>query len=586
MDLVVKDENQASTCHRKQSDIFSSDNISECERYVLTIQRRLDKAVANDDKPKIRWNLHLLSKRSRAVKILSVHRVCTTNQGKYTTGVDGYAMPKDRNKRNLEKLSLLENIDINQEPDPIRRVFIPKPNGSKRPLGIPTIKDRIIQDIIRQSIEPICEYHFKTCSYGFRPKRSCQDAMSDLFNKLVKPKARKWVIEGDIKGCFDNIDHNHIINMMSKWKITNPIRQIIKGMLKADIMSGYDSTPSYQGTPQGGIISPMLANIALTCLDEEVDKVCGYTGRKMSWLVRYADDFVIVVETEQQAKDIRKHIKAFLINKVGVELSDNKTLISEISNGFDFLGFNFRKYQNKLLIKPSKDSVMNVRRNLAKKSNELTNSSAHSLIGNINPIIRGWGNYYRHCVAKQTFNAIDSYIWLKAWQWTKKKHPNSTAKYRRDRYIKTIGNRRWVFHDRETETHLTKMNQIPIKRFIKIQKDIRVYDVNTIAYWEKRMYLNAKNSIIGSVTLTKLFRQQQGRCDYCNRHITSNHIQDGQLHRHHIKPRSLGGGWKLSNLTLLHSECHTELHGIYNRQEMADLADKGINYVRLMKPKS
>ena len=565
MDLVVKDENQASTCHRKQSDIFSSDNISECERYVLTIQRRLDKAVANDDKPKIRWNSHLLSKRSRAVKILSVHRVCTTNQGKYTAGVDGYAMPKDRNKRNLEKLSLLENIDINQEPDSIRRVFIPKPNGSKRPLGIPTIKDRIIQDIIRQSIEPICEYHFKTCSYGFRPKRSCQDAMSDLFNKLGKPNSRKWVIEGDVKGCFDNIDHNHIINTMSEWKIMNPIRQIIKSMLKADIMLGSDSTPSYQGTPQGGIISPMLANVALTCLDEEVDKVCGYTGRKMSWLVRYADDFVIVVESEQQAKDIRKHIKTFLINKVRVELSDNKTLITEISNGFDFLGFNFRKYQNKLLIKPSVDSVKNVQRNLSKRLNELTNSSANSLIANINPIIRGWGNYYRHCVAKETFTTIDKHIWLKVWQWTKRKHPDGTAKYRRDRYFKTIGNNRWIFHDREMVTHLLKTKHTPIKRFIKVQKDIRVYDVNTIAYWEKRMYMNAKDSIFGSDTLTKLFRQQQGRCDYCNRHITSNHIKDGQLHRHHIKPRSFGGDWKLGNLTLLHPECHTELHGLYNR---------------------
>jgi RNA-directed DNA polymerase len=214
----------------------------------------------------------------------------------------------------------------------------------------------------------------------------------------------------------------------------------------------------------------------------------------------------------------------------------------------------------------------------------LIGSSANILIVNVNPIIRGWGNYYRHCVAKKTLSTIDMHIWLKVWQWTKRKHPNSTAKYRKDRYIKTIGNRRWVFHDREKGTHLTRMNQIPIKRFIKVQKDKRVYDVKNIAYWEKRMYMNAKDSIFGSLRLTKLFRQQYGRCDYCSRDITSNHIKDGQIHQHHIKPRSIGGDWKLGNLTLLHSECHTELHGIYNRQEMADLTDKGINYVRLMKP--
>lgn len=578
MDLIEKDENLATACHLTQSDTFSTANISACEKYVLKIQRRLDKAVANDDKPNIRWYTHLLMKRSRAVKILSVHRVCSINQGKHTAGVDGIAIPKDKERRIKMKIELLNSIDINKTPDQIRRVYIPKPNGDKRPLGIPTITDRINQDIIRQSIEPICEYHFLNCSYGFRPKRSCQDAMSDLFNKLRGTLTKEWIIEGDIKGCFDNINHDHIINTLREWRVSKSITQIIKSMLKADIMIGVTITPSESGTPQGGIISPMLANVALTCLDEEIIK--RYPSRGVSTMVRYADDFIIVAETEQQAKVIRKQVKVFLKQTIGVELSENKTFITHISKGFDFLGFNFKKYKDKLLIKPSKENIKGVRRKIANVIKNLSGAPIEKVITNLNPIIAGWGNYYRFCVATPTFSTIDSYTWNKMWKWTAKKHPTRGGKYRRDLYLNS-----WQFYDRDTHQTLSYMRKIPTNRFVKVKRDKRVYDAETKLYWENREYKNAKNSIHGSKTLTLLFKAQIGRCAYCNQPITDSDVKGRAIHKHHLKPKSEGGNWKLNNLRILHSDCHTSLHSIYSRKEMADLIDKGIDYVRLMKPK-
>ena len=583
MDLIAKDENQGKTCHLKQPNIFTPENISACEKYVLTIQRRLDKAVANDDRPKIRWYTHILMKRSRAVKILSVHRVCSVNQGKHTAGVDGIAIPKEKERRERMKIELFESIDITRPPNQIRRGYIPKPNGDKRPLGIPTIADQINQDIIRQSIEPICEYHFLNCSYGFRPKRSCQDTMSDLFNKLRGKNSKKWIVEGDIKGCFDNINHDHIISTLHEWRVDKTITRIIKSMLKADILKGSTITLSESGTPQGGIISPMLANVALTCFDEEIARRYPTSeGGNTSMMVRYADDFIIVAESEQHAKNIRKQIKTFLGQTVGVELPENKTLITEISKGFDFLGFNFRKYKDKLLIKPTKDNIQQVKRKIAKVIKELSNAPIEKIILSLNPILTGWGNYYRHCVSKHIFEHIDDYVWNKMWRWTARKHPTKGGKYRRDLYL-TKG---WRFYNRDTSKEIIKMRNIPINRFVKVKRDKRVYDAKATLYWENREYKNAKNNIHGSKTLTMLFKAQLGKCAYCNQPLTATQIKDRAIHKHHLMPRSLGGNWKPSNLRILHSDCHTLLHGIYSRQEMARLVDNGIDYARLMKPKT
>ena len=216
MVLPETDRNQVYTCQTAGLDIFSKGSLSECERYVRGVQRKLDRAVADGDKSRIRGYTRCLNK-SKAVKILAIHRVCEVNSGRHTAGIDGMAMPKDKKERRRLMISLISEINIKQKPSPIRRVYIPKPNGDVRPLGIPTIMDRIIQEIIRVSIEPIREYHFLPCSYGFRPKRSCQDAVMDLFTKLSQKNSRRWIVEGDIKGCFDHIKHTHIISTLWEW---------------------------------------------------------------------------------------------------------------------------------------------------------------------------------------------------------------------------------------------------------------------------------------------------------------------------------------------------------------------------------
>ena len=596
MTLPDTEEYQLNSCQTAGLDIFSKDSLLECERYVRGVQRKLDKAVADGDDIKIRGYVHLLSKKSRAVKILAVHRVCEKNSGKHTAGVDGFAMPAIKKERRKLMESLIDEIDIDKKPSPIRRAYIPKPNGDKRPLGIPTIMDRIIQEIIRISIEPICEYHFQPCSYGFRPKRSCQDAVMNLFTKLSRRGARRWIVEGDIKGCFDHIKHSHITSTLQGWGIPNGIIETIKKMLRAGIMENMTLTPSVEGTPQGGIISPMLANVALTHLDEIMFnseyayKTYKKSNKKSNSMIRYADDFVIIAQSEEQAEEIKSYIGKELKHTVGVELSDEKTRITEINKGFDFLGFTIRKYKNgkdeTLLIKPSRENVQKVLRNIKETFIYAykTGMSIDRLIRTLNPIIRGWANYYRHFVAKESFKYITDSMWKMTVSYLMQKYPQRSKKWILQRHMTTVKGDKWVLYDRDTDNYLLKMRMIPVVRYIQVRRDVRVYDSNATDYWEKRELSKTKNSFFGSAILEKLFKRQKGRCDYCKNLISQEDVQESAIHKHHLKPRSEGGDWKLGNLRLLHSECHTSLHSLVSRKDMAKYVDNGIDYLRLLKP--
>ena len=590
MVLPDTDENQLNSCQTAGLDIFSKGSLSECERYVRGIQTKLDRAVANGDKSQIRGYVHRLNKKSRAVKILAIHRVCEVNSGRHTAGVDGVKMPKDKGERRELMFSLIDEIDIDKKPSPIRRVYIPKPNGDKRPLGIPTIMDRIIQEIIRISIEPICEYHFLSCSYGFRPKRSCQDAVTDLFTKLSQKNSRRWIVEGDVKGCFDHIKHTHIISTLWEWDIPNNVITIIEKILKAGIMEELAFSPSDEGTPQGGIISPMLSNVALTYLDEIVRDRYTFGKRKTNPIVRYADDFVIITENEAQAKEIKSYIGVELKNRIGVELSDDKTSITNISDGFDFLGFNIRKYKNrdidKLLIMPSRKNVKKVIQKLKDTFDWVLQNgrSIDTLIRLHNPIFRGWANYYRHSVSKRTFSYITDRYWDMTSRFLMEKYPNQLKSNWRKLFFTMVDKDRWNLHDRDTGATIIKITKIPIIRYTKVRGDIRVYDSEATDYWEKRELSKTRNSIFGSVSLERLFKRQKGKCSYCKHIFTQEDVQESAIHKHHLKPKSEGGNWKLGNLRLLHTECHTSLHSLFSRKEMAKYMDNGIDYLRLMKP--
>ena len=348
-------------------------------------------------------------------------------------------------------------------------------------------------------------------------------------------------------------------------------------------------TAPEQGTPQGGVISPMLANVALTCLDEEVLNKYGkrYTSQpSQNPIVRYADDFVIVARSQDEAENIKSHIKGFIKDKVGLSLSDEKTRITEIGNGFDFLGFNLRRYgkHDKLWIKPAKDKIIAVKQRIKAIFREHSDDTPDMLIRRLNQITRGWGNYYRHVVSKHTFKMIDQYIWLRTKQWAKRRHPKKSATYWVTKYFTRQRRDKWVLYDEHTHLKHFKMQWIPIQRFVKVRADMRVYDVNAKDYWDRKEYLKAKDAIVGSNTLMKLHRGQQGKCAYCKHPITQDHVKENAIHQHHLRPRSEGGDWKLNNLRLLHADCHTTLHGLLSRKEMASMVDKGIEYLRLLKP--
>ena len=580
-------------------DIFSSNNIKRCEVRVFSLQTKLDKAVANDDTKGIRENFNLLTKGSDAVKVLAVWRITQRNQGKYTAGVDGISIPKGTKvEQNQIRLKLLDEIDITRKPDAIRRVYIPKPNGDKRPLGIPTIRDRINQEILRIAIEPIAEYHFSNNSWGFRPKRSCHDAIQHLFIKFSRITSSRYIIEGDIRGCFDNIKHDHIINTLLDWKVPKWTTEIVTRMLKTGIFHKGELYVSETGTPQGGVISPLLANVALTSLDNFCFKTYGYkaNGKNVNPIVRYADDFIVVCKSKRIAEQMKTEISEHLAKKIGLNLSEEKTNITHITKGFNFLGFNIKKYpkphaKNKikserewsdyiLLIRPQREKVIEFLRGCKEVLNDNRTSKQSSIIGILNPKLIGWGMYYRHVVSKVVFKHVDKAIWNKLFYWAKRRHPKKSKSWVIRRYFSRVGNVRLTFKDPETGTYIDQIERIPIKRHVMVNGKYRVYDKNpkTQEYWKKREYTNAYNQI-KSVKLSRLYKRQDGKCSYCKEMMQQEQVLERKLHVHHVLPRSLNGTESYSNLRLLHNECHRELHATISRKEMKELSNNNVDSI-------
>jgi RNA-directed DNA polymerase len=556
-----------------------------CEEYVLKMQRRLDKAVRDGNVDRIRHTTYLLSRCSEAVRIVAIERVTRTNAGKYTAGVDGIATPRDSENADKFRRTFLEKIKVDKRPSPIKRVYIPKPNGKKRPLGIPTISDRVIQDIYRIIIEPIAEYYFKDCSFGFRPLKSCHDAIQRIFFKMSRRRDPQWILEGDIKGCFDNIDHDAIINKMEEWKIAKPIRMIVKKMLKAEILSDVGYSESVVGTPQGGILSPMLANIALTSLDS-----WGESLGRVNPIVRYADDFIVVCKTEEEAIKRKEEIKSLLLKKVGLELSDEKTHITNIHEGFNFLGFNIRKYclkspyskyhaTGKLLIKPQKEKVQTFLLNCGEIIRKAKGNNLESLILRLNPKLKGFTNYYRFAVSQKTFERITKEIMDKIFRMLSQSHPNKRKSWVWRRYStnQSVTNKTQTFFMNNAHLYLPMF--MPIKRFIPVKMGMRVYDNDEEVreYWRKRAYTNSLNSIY-SIKVLKLFKRQHGHCPICRKEITGEQVRNSNLHIHHLNPQSKSDDHKLTNLKLIHDDCHTELHRILSIEQMSKLAEAKIDY--------
>ena len=413
--------------------------------------------------------------RSRGAAGWAVRRV-TTNKGKWTPGVDGVVWSTPKAKQ--EAIAAIQRGPY--KPLPLRRVYVPKANGKKRPLGIPCMKDRAKQAVHALALDPIAECLADPNSYGFRRERSTADAIGQCFNVLSKSYAAGWVLEGDITACYDRISHEWLDNHVP----------MDKGILRKWLKSGYverkTSHATEQGTPQGGIISPVLCNLTLDGLERLLNEC--FKRRKVN-MVRYADDFVATGDSKELLRDeVKPVIEAFLADR-GLQLSAEKTRIVRIEEGFDFLGQHVRKYNGKLIIKPAKKAVNGLLAKVGGILNRNVSTKPAEVIRQLNPVIRGWASYHRHVCSKDTFSHVDWQIWQKVWRWAKRRHPNKRTGWIKERYFPAHGTRRWVFTgvaEGGKEVRLVAAAATSIQRHVKVQGRANPYDPAHAAYFAGR----------------------------------------------------------------------------------------------------
>lgn len=471
---------------------WESINWTNVEKLVNRLQMRIAKATREGRYGKVQalqWTLtHSLS-----AKLLAIKRV-TSSSGSKTPGIDNVIWKSSPQK--IKAIKTLTRRGYN--PQPLRRVYIPKKNGKLRPLGIPTMRDRAMQAIYLLALEPVAETQADPNSYGFRPKRSCADAIEQCFKVLCRKRCATWILEGDIKSCFDRIDHN--------WLKTNTITD--KTILEKWLSSGHMEKGSFyetkEGTPQGGVISPRLATIALNGLEKMVKSNFKIRGSLVNVIV-YADDFVITSSSKELLENKVKPLVAAFLKERGLELSQEKTKITHIDDGFDFLGFNVRKYNGTLLIKPSKESIKTFLGNIREIIKSKPTATTEGLIYLLNPKIRGWANYFRHAVAKNSFHKIDHEIFCALIKWIRRRHPMKSALWRRKKYFRSQGMRNVVFstkvRDRNNNPkHLDLFGASGVKiiRHVKIKADANPFDLKYAEYFRKRSSIhnrqrNSKN---------------------------------------------------------------------------------------------
>lgn len=535
-----------------QATSWQSIDWHKAQSTVRGLQVRIVKATKQSQWNKVAKLQRLLT-RSFAARALAVRRV-TENRGRKTSGVDGELWDTPETKW----ISINRLTRKGYKPQPLRRVYIPKSNGKRRPLGIPTMLDRAMQALYLLALDPVSETTADRNSYGFRPMRSTADAIEQCFVNLSRKSSAEWVLEGDIKGCFDNINH--------EWLIANiPMdKAILKKWLKAGYMESGRLNPTEAGTPQGGIISPVLANMALDGLEEVLHSHFGKKNTKASYktkvnFVRYADDFIITgISKELLVDEVKPIVEAFMAER-GLSLSAEKTLITHISNGFDFLGQNVRKYNGKCLIKPSRKNLHTFLTGVRQVIRSHKTVPAYILVAKLNPKIRGWANYHRGIVAKETFNYVDYRIWKLLWKWCRRRHQNRHKRWVKNKYFDSIGSRNWVFHGinrNGKQFNMLYANDTPIKRHLKIRADANPYDPELEMYFEHRLEKEMRDSKKGQQKLLKLWIEQNKRCPVCGFLIT----KVTGMHLHHLKRKTDGGSDKSSNLMLLHPTCHVQAH--------------------------
>ena len=449
---------------------WSSIDWPHVRRHVSRLQTRIVKALKAGLWHRAR-SLQRLLANSFYAKLLAVERI-SSNRGKRTPGVDGVVLKTPQSKwQQVQKLGAKDYT-----PQPLRRTYIPKKNRKRRPLGIPTQADRAEQALELLALDPVAECLADPCSYGFRRGRSVHDAIKRCFGSLARGNMAEWILEGDIRGCFDNISHDWMVEHVPTH------RKKLRAWLKAGFMERGVFHPSEVGTPQGGIISPTAANVALDGLDSRLRRF----SRSKVHLVRYADDFIITGATRALLVDEVKPLVMQFLEERGLELAEDKTRVVHINDGFDFLGFNLRKYNGTLLIKPATTSIAAVKdkvRTIIKNGGSVPPGV---LIHRLNPVIRGWASFYRHVVSKQVFGDIDQAIWRMTWNWARRRHPTKRLTWLKRRYYARRAGRDWIFTDGTAV--LFHMSSLPIRRHILIQGRANPYDPAWAAYLQRRSH--------------------------------------------------------------------------------------------------
>ena len=544
---------------------WHSINWRKLERSVYKLQKRIYQASVRGDVKAYR-RLQKTLMRSWSARAASVRRVTQDNQGKKTAGVDGVnsLTPKQR-------LELTGNLNLGSIVSPTRRVWIPKPGTEeKRSLGIPTMKDRALQALVKLALEPEWEARFEPNSYGFRAGRSCQDAVEAIFSAIrLKPK---YVLDADIAKCFDRIDQEALLIKLNTFPT---IRRQIRAWLKAGVMDGKQMFPTSEGTPQGGVISPLLANIALHGMEERIKQYAETLptrsshgkrdNRRSLSLIRYADDFVILHENLTVVQRCKEIISEWL-KGMGLELNPSKTRLAHTLTqyeqekpGFDFLGFTIQQFPQgkyhskqgfKTIITPSKQKQKVHYEQIARVIEAHKAAPQAALISRLNPIIRGWANYYATAVSKVAFSDIDDLTYQKLSSWAKRRHPKKNGEWVSKRYWQSMDGDNWVFATRKeglTPLRLINHADTPIVRHVKVKGESSPYDGNLV-YWSSRMGNNPEMP----TRVSKLLKKQKGKCTHCGMFFR----EDDVMEVDHIIPISKGGKDEYKNLQLLHRHCH------------------------------
>jgi len=549
-----------SPAHTSPCDWHSID-WKQAKEYVRKLRQAIFRATREGDLKRVR-SLQRLMLRSYENRVVSVRRVTQTNAGKHTPGVDRVVVKTPEARGRL--VDLLANYEP-WKPLPARRVYIPKANGKQRPLGIPVVMDRAIEALVKNALEPFWEAKFEDSSYGFRPGRQQHDALQRIFLLCHSRGGRQWVLDADIKGCFDNINHDKLMEVIGQF----PARELIRQWLKA----GYREEGVYHdtttGTPQGGVISPLLANIDLHGMEEAlgVRYVKHGTDRAPVFHpdsvapVRFADDFVVLCRTREEAEEAKRKLEVFLKER-GLAFSEEKTRIVHLMEGFDFLGFTIRLFPTKrskdgyhLLVRPSRKSVKEYTRKLKELFRKAVGHTADYLCKLINPVIRGWVNYYRVGASSRTFAKLDAYLFYRQLKWVGRLHRRKSWRWKRPRYWGSAVEHRkdnWTFKGRTS--FMWKHAWTPIKRHTLVQRFACWDDPVLDNYWQERKV--RETILVLTPFQRKIAEHQKWVCPVCRDYI----LNGEDWHEHHVIPREKGGPRSLENIQLLHLFCHQAEH--------------------------